>query len=56
MRRWFIRCWCLFLVKVGDAWEQGKATVAQEHYMTHMISNRLSQFFTCSRCMPIYKR
>ncbi|MFD2881295.1 B12-binding domain-containing protein [Paenibacillus rhizoplanae] len=44
------------LVKVGDAWEQGKATVAQEHYMTHMISNRLSQFFTCSRCMPIYKK
>lgn len=39
------------LVKVGDAWEQGKATVAQEHYMTHMISNRLSQFF---HVFPVY--
>ncbi|MEK4849443.1 MerR family transcriptional regulator [Paenibacillus sp. FSL H7-0756] len=39
------------LVKVGDAWEQGTATVAQEHYMTHMISNRLSQFF---HVFPVY--
>lgn len=33
------------LVKVGDAWESGEATVAQEHYMTHMIMNRFYQFF-----------
>ncbi|WP_150270639.1 MerR family transcriptional regulator [Paenibacillus tepidiphilus] len=33
------------LIKVGDAWEEGTATVAQEHYMTHMISNRFYQFF-----------
>lgn len=39
------------LVKVGDAWEEGEATVAQEHYMTHMISNRLSQFF---HVFPVY--
>lgn len=39
------------LVKVGDAWEEGTATVAQEHYMTHMISNRLSQFF---HVFPVY--
>lgn len=39
------------MVKVGDAWEEGTATVAQEHYMTHMISNRLSQFF---HVFPVY--
>lgn len=39
------------LVKVGDAWEEGTATVAQEHYMTHMISSRLSQFF---HVFPVY--
>lgn len=39
------------LVRVGDAWEAGTATVAQEHYMTHMISNRLSQFF---HVFPVY--
>ncbi|OKP98504.1 MerR family transcriptional regulator [Paenibacillus sp. P46E] len=33
------------LVRVGDAWEAGLATVAQEHYMTQMISNRFYQFF-----------
>ncbi|WP_238651215.1 MerR family transcriptional regulator [Paenibacillus piscarius] len=39
------------LVRIGDAWEAGTATVAQEHYMTHMISNRLSQFF---HVFPVY--
>ncbi|WP_151733865.1 MerR family transcriptional regulator [Paenibacillus tengchongensis] len=39
------------LVKVGDAWEEGTATVAQEHYMTHMISNRFYQFF---HVFPVY--
>lgn len=33
------------LVKVGDEWEAGKATVAQEHYMTGLISRRFYQFF-----------
>ncbi|WP_232231518.1 MerR family transcriptional regulator [Paenibacillus sp. HW567] len=33
------------LIRVGDEWEAGLATVAQEHYMTHMISNRFYQFF-----------
>ncbi|WNS42602.1 MerR family transcriptional regulator [Paenibacillus sp. MMS20-IR301] len=39
------------LIRVGDAWEAGTATVAQEHYMTHMVSNRLSQFF---HVFPVY--
>lgn len=39
------------LVKVGEAWAEGTATVAQEHYMTHMISNRLTQFF---HVFPVY--
>ncbi|ULO10189.1 MerR family transcriptional regulator [Paenibacillus sp. 19GGS1-52] len=39
------------LIKVGDAWEVGTATVAQEHYMTHMISNRFYQFFNV---FPVY--
>ncbi|NUU59768.1 MerR family transcriptional regulator [Paenibacillus agri] len=33
------------LVMVGDAWEKGNATVAQEHYITHMVTNRFYQFF-----------
>lgn len=33
------------LVRVGDEWETGKATVAQEHYMTGLISQRFYQFF-----------
>ncbi|MNE56920.1 B12 binding domain protein [compost metagenome] len=39
------------LVRVGDAWEEGTATVAQEHYMTHMVSNRFYQFF---HLFPVY--
>ena len=39
------------LVRVGDAWEEGTATVAQEHYMTHMVSNRFYQFF---HVFPVY--
>lgn len=39
------------LIKVGEAWEEGTATVAQEHYMTHMISNRIYQFF---HVFPVY--
>ncbi len=39
------------LVRVGDAWEAGTATVAQEHYMTHMVSNRFYQFF---HLFPVY--
>ncbi|RUT33330.1 MerR family transcriptional regulator [Paenibacillus zeisoli] len=33
------------LIKVGDAWETGRASVAQEHYMTQLISQRFFQFF-----------
>ncbi len=33
------------LVRVGDAWESGRATVAQEHFMTSLISQRFFQFF-----------
>ncbi|QCT04629.1 transcriptional regulator, MerR family protein [Paenibacillus algicola] len=33
------------LVKVGDAWEAGTASVAQEHFMTELISRRFFQFF-----------
>lgn len=39
------------LVKVGDAWEKGEATVAQEHYMTHTVSTRFYQFF---HVFPVY--
>ncbi|KOY14755.1 hypothetical protein AMS66_22110 [Paenibacillus xylanivorans] len=39
------------LVRVGDAWEQGRASVAQEHFMTHLISQRFYQFF---HLFPIY--
>ncbi|USB32909.1 MerR family transcriptional regulator [Paenibacillus sp. YPG26] len=33
------------LIRVGAAWEQGRASVAQEHYMTQLISQRFFQFF-----------
>ncbi|WP_310550799.1 MerR family transcriptional regulator [Paenibacillus glufosinatiresistens] len=33
------------LVLVGDAWENGEATVAQEHYMTHFVANRFHALF-----------
>lgn len=33
------------LVRVGDAWENGLASVAQEHFMTELISRRFFQFF-----------
>ncbi|MBB6021728.1 DNA-binding transcriptional MerR regulator [Paenibacillus sp. JGP012] len=39
------------LVRVGDAWEEGRATVAQEHFMTQLISQRFYQFF---HLFPIY--
>lgn len=39
------------LIQVGDAWEAGIATVAQEHYTTHMISNRFYQIF---HVFPVY--
>ncbi len=39
------------LVRVGDAWEQGRASVAQEHFMTQLISQRFYQFF---HLFPIY--
>lgn len=39
------------LHKVGDAWEAGEATVAQEHYMTHMIFQRFQQFM---QAFPVY--
>ncbi|KGE20347.1 MerR family transcriptional regulator [Paenibacillus wynnii] len=41
------------LIEVGTAWEEGTATVAQEHYMTHMISNRIYQFF---HVFPVYSQ
>lgn len=33
------------LVRVGDAWEKGEATVVQEHFMTGLIIRRFYQFF-----------
>lgn len=33
------------LVRVGDAWESGQASVAQEHFMTELITRRFLQFF-----------
>ncbi|MDO7906493.1 cobalamin B12-binding domain-containing protein [Paenibacillus sp. JX-17] len=39
------------LIRVGDAWENGRASVAQEHFMTQLISQRFYQFF---HLFPIY--
>lgn len=39
------------LIRVGDAWECGQASVAQEHFMTQLISQRFYQFF---HLFPIY--
>lgn len=33
------------LTRVGTAWEQGEATVAQEHFMTHLITQRFYNFY-----------
>lgn len=33
------------LVRVGDEWESGEATVAQEHFMTELVTRRFFQFF-----------
>lgn len=33
------------LVRVGDEWESGQASVAQEHFMTELVSRRFFQFF-----------
>lgn len=41
------------LIRVGDAWEAGRATVAQEHFMTSLISQRFYQFF---HLFPIYPK
>ena len=39
------------LVRIRDAWEQGRASVAQEHFMTQLIPQRFYQFF---HLFPIY--
>lgn len=41
----FYRVLVPVLVRVGDEWEKGRATVAQEHYMTSLVSQRFYQFF-----------
>ncbi|MEK3789658.1 MerR family transcriptional regulator [Paenibacillus sp. FSL K6-1230] len=41
----FYRVLSTILIRVGDDWEQGKATVAQEHFITQLISQRFYQFF-----------
>ena len=33
------------LIRIGDEWEEGKISVAQEHYSTELIKQRLLQFF-----------
>lgn len=33
------------LVRIGDEWEEGKISVAQEHYSTELVKQRLLQFF-----------
>ncbi|WP_238996704.1 MerR family transcriptional regulator [Paenibacillus pinistramenti] len=40
------------LVRVGDEWEAGRATVAQEHFATQMIMLRFSHFF---HLFPVYR-
>lgn len=47
----FYRVLVPILIRVGDAWENGRASVAQEHYMTQLISQRFYQFF---HLFPIY--
>ncbi|SMF66667.1 Predicted transcriptional regulators [Paenibacillus uliginis N3/975] len=33
------------LVRAGDAWQHGQASVAQEHFITELVSRRFLQFF-----------
>lgn len=40
------------LVRIGDEWEQGKVTVAQEHFASQLIMQRCVQLF---RILPIQK-
>ncbi|WP_211747413.1 MerR family transcriptional regulator [Paenibacillus sp. Marseille-Q4541] len=47
----FYRVLVPILIRVGDAWENGRASVAQEHFMTQLISQRFYQFF---HLFPIY--
>lgn len=41
------------LVRIGDEWEEGLISVAQEHYSTELIKQRLLQFF---RIFPSHKQ
>lgn len=41
------------LVRIGDEWEEGLLSVAQEHYSTELIKQRLLQFF---RIFPQHKQ
>ncbi len=34
------------MIRVGDDWENGVVSVAQEHYMTHFVIQRCFRFFT----------
>ncbi|WP_088071646.1 MerR family transcriptional regulator [Gottfriedia luciferensis] len=38
------------LYRIGDEWEKGKATVAQEHFASQFIINRFAQFL---RILPV---
>lgn len=44
------------LVKVGDDWESGKISVAQEHFSTELIKHRLFQFLRLFQQSPHYPR
>ncbi len=34
-----------FMVEVGDLWEAGKVSIAQEHFMSAIITQRISHYF-----------
>lgn len=40
------------LYQIGDEWENGKITVAQEHYVSQFVINRFTQFL---RILPVNK-
>lgn len=44
------------LVKVGDDWESGKISVAQEHFSTELIKHRLFQFLRLFQQSAHYPR
>lgn len=49
----FHRILAPILLKAGDDWEAGELSVAQEHYISHFVQQRFTQFF---RLFPVNPR